>query len=394
MPHNLANQLQRILDNRKEKHTLRTLIVNNLIDFSSNDYLGLAHSQELNQIIQSHSLSGLGSTGSRLLSGHSQESADLERYLADFHQAEDALLFNSGFDANYGVFSCLPQPGDALFYDELIHASVHAGMRASQAKMITPFKHNDLENLLHLIKGYQEIHTGNIFIAIESLYSMDGCWSKLEDIAELIRPMENVYLIIDEAHSTGIIGDQGRGYACSLNLQKDVLVRVHTFGKAVGCHGAVVLCSPLLKQYFINYSKPVIFSTFLPSHSLLSIKCAYEYFIKNSSELNLKLYSLIKRFRERMTSKNLLESDSPIQGLVVPGNINVIAAGEYLKKKGFGVYPIRSPSVPKGTERIRICIHAHNTVQEIDALAEAINTLERQVQPSKTGTAGGPHAKL
>ncbi|KAJ3322802.1 hypothetical protein HDV06_002663 [Boothiomyces sp. JEL0866] len=383
MPDQLTSQIERILESRKERHTLRTLKINNLIDFSSNDYLGLAHSEHLNKSIQSHSLNGLGSTGSRLLSGHSQESVELERFLANFHNAPDALLFNSGFDANYGVYSCLPQPGDAVFYDELIHASVHAGMRASQSKYIKPFQHNDLEHLLDLINTYKDVHSGNIFIAVESLYSMDGCWSNLKEIVELIQKMDSVYLIIDEAHSTGIIGDEGRGLACHLKVENKILVRVHTFGKAVGCHGAVVLCSSLLKQYFVNYSKPVIFSTFLPAHSLFSIKCAYEYFIKHNYELTLQLDSLIQRFRSGVKSKNLLESDSPIQGLVVPGNVNVIKAAEYLQKMGFGVYPIRSPSVPKGTERIRICIHAHNTISEVDGLVDAINSLERKLNPQK-----------
>lgn len=198
MPDKLSEQLERILNNRRERHTLRKLKINNLADFSSNDYLGLAHSKELNQTIQSHSLNGLGSTGSRLLSGHSQESVELEQFLAKFHKAPDALLFNSGFDANYGVFSCLPQPGDAIFYDELIHASVHAGMRASQSKIIKPFIHNDIDSLLVLISNYKDIHSGNIFIAVESLYSMDGCWSNLKEIVELVEKFENTFLIIDE----------------------------------------------------------------------------------------------------------------------------------------------------------------------------------------------------
>ncbi|KAI8898471.1 pyridoxal phosphate-dependent transferase [Globomyces pollinis-pini] len=259
----------------------------------------------------------LGSTGSRLLTGHSMHVNQLEIYLAKFHKSQDGIIFNSGFDANYGLFSCIANVNDCFLVDELIHSSVHEGIKGSRCKYWKSFKHNDTIDLKIKIDQFRFISNGHIFIAIESIYSMDGCLSKLKEITDLLDTYTDVHLIIDEAHSTGICGPNGSGLVCELELQDKVLARVHTFGKAIGCHGAIILGSTILKEYLINYAKPLIFSTFLPLHTLISIRLSYEYMIDHYEELYPMLKSRIVLFRKLLQPYRdipLLDSNSPIQG--------------------------------------------------------------------------------
>jgi 8-amino-7-oxononanoate synthase len=223
-----------------------------LVDFSSNDYLALSKATKLSEAFQQalgkSQNAPYGPASSRLLDGNSHEHLKLEKRLATFFHGESALLFNSGFDANAGVFACLPAENDVVLYDELIHASAHDGMRASRCKTRLSFKHNDpihlgrvIEKILASDKG-QVLRSGSIqlFVAVESLYSMDGDLAPLlrfvETIEELL-PGDNGHLIVDEAHSTGLYGHQGRGLVCALGLEHRVLVRLHTFGKALACSG-------------------------------------------------------------------------------------------------------------------------------------------------------------
>ncbi|KAJ3340895.1 hypothetical protein HDU91_000785 [Kappamyces sp. JEL0680] len=383
-------ELKKRLSSREARYLKRSLFTpsTTLADFTSNDYLGLARNAELRRTIHARSESSafIGATGSRLLSGQSREIEDLEGFLSDFHQAEDALVFNSGFDANFGLFSCIAQKEDGIIYDELVHASVHEGIRASRASFSKSFAHNDTRQLTHLIQEFRQLSPlGHLFVGIESVYSMDGCLASLQEIVQCMQTDANVHLVIDEAHSTGICGPSGRGLVCELGLQDKVFARVHTFGKAMGCHGAVVLGSSLLKEYLVNYARPIIFSTFLPMHSLVSIRlllagscrrCAYEYMAQHQLTLLSRLHRLIRRFRDGLRCLDhgvLLDSATPIQGIIVPGNKNVVSVARAIQQQYLlDVRPIRSPTVPRGQERLRICIHVHNTDGEIDALVGAI----------------------
>lgn len=361
--------LQKSLQNRKEQNALRKLSnKDHLIDFCSNDYLGFARSEKLknNSIKEFASLpfQKNGSTGSRLLTGNLAYAEQLEKRITTFHNAESGLIYNSGYDANLGLFSALGKNGDTIIYDELIHASVRDGIKLSSASAFM-FRHNDLKHLEERLK----IATGIIYVAIETVYSMDGDNSPLQEVF-LVCKKYKANLIVDEAHATGITSNNGKGKVQELKLEKEIFARVHTFGKALGCHGAIVLGSDLLRNYLINFSRSFIYTTALPLKSLVTINQAYLLLDLSSSEIK-KLNSLIERFRNRI-SKNatiqLIESNSPIQCIVVSGNMEVKRISKLLEKSNFDVRPILSPTVPKSKERLRICIHSFNTQEELDKL--------------------------
>ncbi|CAI4212326.1 unnamed protein product [Parascedosporium putredinis] len=232
---NLDGILSDILARREAKSQRRrlTVVPPNCADFSSNAYLSLATRGD----IQRDKPPLLGSGGSRLLDGNSDFAENLEREIASFHRAQAGLLFNSGFDANVGLFSCVPQPQDTIVYDELIHASVHDGMRGvgRSARYLLPITKTLASEDEHVRNGAR-----NVFIAVEGVYSMDGDVAPLQEIVECVEsllPHGNGYIIVDEAHSTGIIGERGRGLVCALGLENRVWARLHTFGKAMSCSG-------------------------------------------------------------------------------------------------------------------------------------------------------------
>ena len=366
--------LKESLDKRSNDGSFRTLkILHDLVDFCSNDYLGFSTTGELHarilefnqkqpkQIVE-------GSTGSRLISGNSAITESLEEFIASYHDAEAALIFNSGYDANVGLFSSIPKRGDTIFYDELVHASIRDGIRLSYAKAYS-FRHNDIEHLKELFK----LASGNIYIAVESVYSMDGDIAPLKDISILCEE-KNANLIVDEAHATGVLGQQGKGCVAEQFLEKKVFARVHTYGKALGTHGAAVIGSKLLKDYLINFARSFIYTTALPYHSLIAIRCAYA-LLSESEEANQSLHKNIKLFNKHFFENKKEKNNwslSPIQSIVIPGNKKVIELAKAIQIKGFDVRPILSPTVPIGKERLRICIHSFNEENEIAALAEII----------------------
>ena len=248
----LDHAMATLLSKRRTHSALRALSIAppTSIDFSSNDFLSLTTSALLKTAYLEELSSSpgfrLGSGGSRLLDGNSPYAEQLEAELAIFHGAPAGLLFNSGFDANSGFFSCVPQPGDRILYDQFIHASVHEGMRLSRAGTRAAFLHNSVADLKSKLEGYLQqdalVRSGerNVFVAIESLYSMDGDLAPIAEIVELVEsllPRGNGHVVVDEAHSNGIYGLQGRGIVCSLGLENRIFARLHTFGKGLACNG-------------------------------------------------------------------------------------------------------------------------------------------------------------
>lgn len=371
--------LQADLQQRYNQGLLRKLSpTSNLTDFSSNDYLGFARSKEVSQMILNeyevlrHSaLAVNGSTGSRLLTGNSHYVEELENLIAEFHYAEAGLIFNSGYTANIGLLTAVAGKDDIIFYDELSHASIYDGIRLSKAQSF-PFKHNDLTYLEDRLKLLQKSRNSdcNYFVVVESIYSMDGDFAPLNELVSLCE-MYDAYLIVDEAHATGIFGKKnGEGLVVNLGLEKRMFARIHTFGKALGCHGAIVLGSKILKAFLINFSRPFIYTTALPLHSLIAIRCAYTC-IGTSSNIILNITTLINLFIEKVSidmSGDFIKSCSTIQSFIYPGNENVRLLAACVQKEGFDVRPILSPTVPKGKERIRICLHSFNTLAEVNEL--------------------------
>lgn len=357
--------IEQKLSKRKAENALRELKRNNdLVDFCSNDYLGFASEKEIHTL---DNISTYGSTGSRLISGNYKQTEEVENFLADYYKAESALIFNSGYNANIGLFSCIAQRTDTIIYDELIHASIRDGIKLSNASSFS-FRHNNLESLEEKIKKAK----GNIFIAIESIYSMDGDEAPLMKIVELSKKYD-VALIVDEAHACGVFGENGEGLVVQYQIQNEVFARVVTFGKAFGCHGAAILGNKLLRDYLINYSRSFIYTTALPLNNVLAIKKAHQFLVENLHR-KAELLDLIIYFKKNSSNKqySIIKSNSAIQCFIIPGNDTVKNAAEIIQNKGFDVRPILSPTVPKGEERLRICVHSYNTKEQVDGLLKII----------------------
>jgi len=353
--------LNKKLDERRGDNALRQLkLPEGKVDFCSNDYLGIA----TNGLIGKASLGGLGhgSMGSRLLAGNYALVEETERMLAEFHAAPAGLIFNSGYDANLGVLSAIPQKGDTVLYDSLCHASIRDGMRLSFARAFS-FVHN---NVAELEKKLRLVTDGTCFVVTESVFSMDGDLAPLREIAALCRRY-NAQLIVDEAHATGIIGLRGEGLVQELGLQAECFARVHTFGKAVGCHGAVVLGSALLRDYLINFSRSFIYTTALPPVSVEAIAVAYR-LLPLLNEERQRLGKNILFFRNADIGYQRLDSPTAIQVVIVPGNEEVKKLAARLQEAGLDVRPILSPTVAAGSERLRIVLHAYNTEEEMQKL--------------------------
>lgn len=343
-----------------------------MVDFCSNDYLGFARSSMLKKWIEDEAIANTkafnGSTGSRLLSGNLAYTESLEQEIANFHQAETGLIYNSGYDANVGLFSALPQRGDTIITDELIHASVIDGARLSFANRYS-FRHNDLQNLEKKLK----VAKGQCYVVIESVYSMDGDTPPIIEILALTEKYK-AQLIVDEAHAVGLYH---KGLISHLGMESRIFARIVTFGKSLGCHGAIVLGSSLLREYLVNFSRAFIYTTAASFHQIASIKMAYRLLPLSGNEIEV-LKSNIHFFKQNISISSdfqLLKSDSAIQCLLVGSYESANKIAQQLQDTGLNVRPILSPTVPKGTERLRICLHAFNTKNEIDLLTTTINNL-------------------
>lgn len=369
----LGPLLEKRLAERREKGLERTLKIApaGLVDFTSNDYLGLSRSTELFQAIHSRGSSPQpnGSTGSRLLSGNSTVHEALEEKLATLFKSETTLLFSAGYSANLAVLSSLPQRGDTILYDELVHASMKDGARLSLAKRLN-FKHNDLQDLEQKLKKTK----GQAFIAVESIYSMDGDECPLRELTVLAEK-HNAIIILDEAHSTGVMGNHGSGLAILLGLENKIGVRIYTFGKAMGIHGACVAGSKMLSDYLINFSRPFIYTTAMSHQSVTTIACAFD-FLQQNTYLQSDLQDRIALYTKCVDDlPNRTLSSSAIQTMIFPGNETIREIASGLQQKGFDVRPILSPTVAAGTERLRICLHVYNTEEQIVRLVKELRML-------------------
>lgn len=364
-------KLSQKLEKRHEDDAFRKLSSpNGLVDFSSNDYLGLSSAPQLKRnttkILESANFNN-SATGSRLLTGNHSLYEELETFLNSFYGFESSLVFNSGYDANIGFFSSVPQRGDLIFYDELVHASIRDGIKMGNAKAYK-FKHNSFDSLRNQIEqsrnqDFQE----DIYVVTESVFSMDGDSPALIELADFCK-QNKLYLIIDEAHAVGVFD---KGLVVENNLQEMVFAKIITFGKALGCHGAAILGSKQLKDYLLNFARSFIYTTALPPHTVASILAGHqslntEYGQSLIGKLRMNI-SYFKSMVQKMEIGHLfLHSDSAIQIAMVEGNTNVKRLSRKLRENGFDIRAIVSPTVSKGNERLRICLHSFNRKEDIE----------------------------
>ena len=381
---NFPKNLTQKLETRKQNNAFRELrLQNNLIDFSSNDYLGFSKSEmifeETHHLLVEKNIKINGATGSRLLSGNHQLYEETENYIAKFHQSESALIFNSGYDANVGFFGSVPQRNDIILYDELCHASIRDGIIMSNAKSYK-FNHNDYEDLEKRLRQAQPdkfVHTepAEVYIVTESVFSMDGDCPNLEELV-LISEKYNCHLVIDEAHALGVFGEKGQGLVQEYQYQDKVFARIMTFGKGLGCHGSTILGSQNLKDYLVNFARSFIYTTGLSPHSVATILVAYQHLEKDKIQIS-KLRENINHFNQQKQLLGLkpmfVRSKSAIQSAIIPGNEKVKNIAKQLQENGFDVKAILSPTVPEGQERLRICLHSYNSREEISEVLRLLS---------------------
>jgi 8-amino-7-oxononanoate synthase len=379
----LPKSLQNKLKLREEQNALRQLPSSNaLIDFASNDYIGFAKNETIfnqtHDFLLAKNIKVNGATGSRLLSGNHIVYEEAEAFIAQFHKVESSLIFNSGYDANVGFFSSIPQRNDVILYDELCHASIRDGIKMSHAKSFK-FHHNDIEDLEKIINKQFENQNSKpetIFIVTESVFSMDGDTPNMEQLI-LLSEKHGAYLIVDEAHALGVFGSNGEGVLQSLGLQDKVFASVITFGKGLGCHGAAVIGGESLKSYLVNFARSFVYTTGLSPHSVATILQSYKNLEKEKNAIE-KLKSNIVFFNQEKVRLGLkpifVYSKSAIQCAIIPGNEKVKNIANQLQQKGFDIKPIVSPTVPEGQERLRFCLHSYNSQNEISNVLELLAT--------------------
>jgi 8-amino-7-oxononanoate synthase len=374
----IPHKLEKKISDRSAADNLRTLsATDGLVDFSSNDYLGLARQEGIGawagQIVSDRDMVRNGATGSRLLTGNHPLFQTLEALLHLLHEAP-ALVFNSGYDANIGFFSSVPQRGDVVLFDEYAHASIRDGVRLGSGKGYK-FRHNDLKHLGELLLRHSG-SDGEVYVVTESVFSMDGDSPDLNTMTDLCIE-NNAMLVVDEAHALGVFGSGAKGMLQELNLHNNVFARILTFGKAMGTHGAAIAGSPRLKEYLSNFARSFVYTTALPPHSVATVLAAHHFIAtEGGQQKQRELRELIDFFRHTVESLKLgpyfINSYSTIHCCILSGNARVKQVSEYLNQKGFDVRPILSPTVPEGKERLRFCLHSFNSRQEIQQVLEEL----------------------
>jgi 8-amino-7-oxononanoate synthase len=375
MGHFAEYALQR-LNEKKNLQQLRSLKIfptqsEGFVDFSSNDYLGFATSPDLIEKFKKsiEGLSQLGSTGSRLLSGHHQIHEELEKKLSHIFKSEDALFFSSGHQLNMGLINSLGHDNSVILLDELCHNSLRLGVKLSKAPSFL-FRHNDL---IHLRERLQTQQEKKCFIVVESVYSMDGDLCPLQEICDLAEEF-NAEIILDEAHASGVLGtgeNLGLGLACELGLENKILARVVTLGKAFGAEGAFVLGSVNLKNFLVNFCPTFIYTTG-PSFPMIKLASVV---MDNFVMTKMSLKNPITKLHENIHFFNLINKTNfhtPIIPFKTKNTLSTIKLSDAINSQGFKVFPIFPPTVKKGEERIRIIIHAFNTFEEIKKLSEIL----------------------
>lgn len=366
------------LENLAGMGRLRSLRERTGIDFTSNDYLGLAESDELRRAASDAIARGVpvGSGGSRLLRGNQSEHEALESEAAAYFGAETALYFGGGFVANYTIFSTLPQRGDLVVHDELIHASVHEGLRSGRADHVD-VAHNNVDAFDAAIVRWRAAGgKGRPWLSVESLYSMDG---DSPDLAGLfaVADRHEAMVVIDEAHATGVLGPQGRGLAAAFE-GRDNVVTLHTCGKALGSVGGFILASRTIRDFLVNRARPFIFAT-APSPLTAAITRAAIQISRTNPERRERLARLVQFAGGELRRRcNLASSGSQILPVIIGADRAAVAVAASLQRRGFDIRAIRPPTVPEGTARLRIALTLNVNEAIVAELFEALAEDMRQ----------------
>lgn len=337
-----------------------------MLNMSSNDYLGLASNENLRQsFLQRYgdNFPSFTSSSSRLLTGNFPVYTDLEQLIAQRFQRESVLLFNSGYHANLGILPALTTTKSLILADKLVHASMIDGIRLSQCEFFR-YRHNDYEHLKSLL----EKNAGKFdrtFIVTESVFSMDGDVADLKYLAQLKKQFPNTYLYVDEAHAIGVYGKNGLGIAERANVIADIDLLVGTFGKALASMGAYVVCDQILKECLINQMRPLIFSTALPPFNVAWTHFIFEQLPQLSKERTHldQLSAFLRQEVEHRTQ--IMPSQTCIVPYILGENEATLAKAKALQEQGYYCLPIRPPTVPKGTSRIRLSLTADMTIDEV-----------------------------
>jgi 8-amino-7-oxononanoate synthase len=370
----MPETLQADLRHLAERGRLRTLRQSAGIDFTSNDYLGLAASAELRDAAAAAIARGVpvGSGGSRLLRGNHPEHEALEAEAAATFGAETALYFGAGYSANLAIFSTLPQSGDLVIYDQLVHASVHDGLRRCRADRIG-VRHNDVGAINDAIAAWRaKGGIGRPWIATETIFSMDGDRPDLAQLME-VADQHDAIVVLDEAHATGAVGDNGRGLG-ALYEGRDNVITLHTCGKALGTSGGFVLGSRTIRDFLINRARPFIFAT-APSPLIAAVTRAALDLVRTDPARRARLAQLVDfAAKELRRCSGIASSGSHIQPIIVGADTAAVELAEHLQSCGFDVRAIRPPTVPEGTARLRIALTCNVDEAAITQLFEVLAT--------------------
>ena len=363
---------QKSLEALARRNRLRKLSLQRGLDFASNDYLGLAASDILTKAAERAIARGvpIGSTGSRLLRGNHEEHEALEYEAARHFHSEACLFVAGGFTANHAIFSTLPQRGDLIIFDELIHASVHEGMRASRAQSAA-VPHNDAHAFADTITDWRARGgTGTPWIAVETLYSMDGDRAPISDLAT-IADRHDAILVVDEAHATGVFGPDGRGLATKLEGRENV-ISLHTCGKALGVMGGLICAPKTTIDFLINRSRSVIYAT-APSPLIAAVVRESLKFVAQNEPLRNELHDLISIANNALEKHRAnTNSHSQIIPVIVGTDDRALTLSRAMQEHGIDIRAIRPPTVPEGTARLRIAITRNVNEANISDMATTL----------------------
>lgn len=384
---NLLNNYAAKLDELKQQGNLRQFTTNiqdgrniqinqqSMLNLSSNDYLGLASNLHLREQFfdetpNEHRI--MSSSSSRLLTGNFPEYEQLENSLSDAFHGRAALLFNSGYHMNIGILPALSDSKTLILADKLVHASLIDGIRLSTAKYLR-YRHNDLNHLIQLLQKYHVDESfDRIIVVTESIFSMDGDESDLSELVRIKQQFNKVMLYVDEAHAIGVRGEQGLGCAEQYDVIDEIDFLVGTFGKALASVGGYLMCHPIVREYLINAMRPLIFSTAQPPICMAWTHFIFQKALKLSTQRQ-HLHAISQSLQHTIQHKGFeCPSTSHIVPVIIGDSQKTVEKAKELQHAGFYIMPVRPPTVPKNSSRLRICLNTQIDQTDLDQLVEML----------------------